>query len=86
MNVEEFFHLNEPSFRMSPDPRFLYYSAQVKEAVEKCKYMAKNRIGPLYLYGPIGSGKTTLLKQLYGLFLEQPDFVVANLISPSRTR
>ena len=83
MTVEEFFQLNEPPFRMSPDPRFLYYSNQVKEAVEKCKYMTANRVGPLYLYGPIGSGKTTLLRQLQSLFNEQPTYSVAHLISPN---
>ena len=83
MTVEEFFQLNEPPFRISPDPRFLYYSSQVKEAIEKCRYMTENRVGPLYLYGPIGSGKTTLLKQLYGLFKEQASNIVAHLISPN---
>lgn len=83
MTVESFFQLNEPPFRISPDPRFLYYSSQVKEAVEKTKYMTANRVGPLYLYGPIGSGKTTLLKQLYGLFKAGDPYVVAHLISPN---
>src|SRR2546427_7615821 len=83
MIIEEFFQLNEPPFRISPDPRFLYYSSQVKEAIEKCKYMTANRVGPLYLYGPIGSGKTTLLKQLSGLFKVQDSYTVAHLISPN---
>lgn len=83
MTVEEHFKLNEPPFRISPDPRFLYYSSQVKEAIEKCRYMSANRVGPLYLYGPIGSGKTTLLKQLYGMFRSGDPYVVAHLISPN---
>jgi len=83
MNVEKYFELNEPAFRISPDPRYMYYSGQVKEAIEKCKYMARNRIGPLNLYGPIGSGKTTLLKQLYNLFRDEKPYLVAHLISPN---
>jgi general secretion pathway protein A len=83
MSIEKHFGLNEPPFRMSPDPRFLYYSAEVKEAVEKCKYMTRNRIGPLYLYGPIGSGKTTLLKQLVSVFKAERPYRVAHLISPN---
>lgn len=83
MSVEEHFSLNEPPYRVSPDPRFLYYSSQVKEAIEKCKYMTANRIGPLYLYGPIGSGKTTLLRQLSSQFKDQPAYTVAHLVSPN---
>lgn len=83
MAFEEYFQLNEPPFRISPDPRFLYYSSQVKEAIEKCRYMTEHRVGPLYLYGPIGSGKTTLLKQLYGMFKSGDPYLVAHLISPN---
>ncbi len=83
MDIEQHFGLSEPPFRMSPDPRFLYYSAQVKEAIEKCKYMTHHRVGPLYLYGPIGSGKTTLLKQLYNLFRDEKPYAVSHLISPN---
>jgi type II secretory pathway predicted ATPase ExeA len=83
MTLEEYFQINEPPFRISPDPRFLYYSSQVKEAIEKCRYMTEHRVGPLYLYGPIGSGKTTLLKQLSGMFKASDRYVVAHLISPN---
>lgn len=83
MTIEEYFQINEVPFRISPDPRFLYYSSQVKEAIEKCRYMSEHRVGPLYLYGPIGSGKTTLLKQLYGMFKGGDPYVVAHLISPN---
>jgi general secretion pathway protein A len=83
MTIEEYFRINEPPFRISPDPRFLYYSSQVKEAIEKCRYMSEHRVGPLYLYGPIGSGKTTLLKQLSGMFKGDQRYVVAHLISPN---
>jgi len=83
MTFEEYFQINEPPFRISPDPRFLYYSSQVKEAIEKCRYMTEHRVGPLYLYGPIGSGKTTLLKQLSGMFKGSDRYVVAHLISPN---
>lgn len=83
MTFEEYFRINEPPFRISPDPRFLYYSSQVKEAIEKCRYMTEHRVGPLYLYGPIGSGKTTLLKQLSGMFRGSDRTVVAHLISPN---
>ena len=49
------FGLNEHPFMTSPDPRFLYFSRQVKEALAKCEFMARDRISPIYMYGPIGS-------------------------------
>jgi type II secretory pathway predicted ATPase ExeA len=55
MNILEYFTLNEQPFRLGPDPRYLFYSGQVKEAIAKCEYMARNRVGPIYMYGPIGS-------------------------------
>ena len=64
MDELSYFGLVEHPFRIGPDPRFLYFSEQVKEAVAKCEYMAEDRTGPIYIYGPIGSGKTSLLRRL----------------------
>ena len=62
--IIKYFGLNEHPFMTSPDPRFLYFSSQVKEALAKCEFMARDRIGPIYMYGPIGSGKTSLVRRL----------------------
>src|SRR4051794_13577830 len=83
MDVVEYFHLNELPFRISPDPRFLFFSDQVKEALAKCEYMARERIGPIYIYGPIGSGKTSILRRLHERLSEQAEHPVAYLISPN---
>ena len=40
MNVPEYFVLNEQPFRIGPDPRYLFYSDQVKEVIAKREYMA----------------------------------------------
>ena len=64
MNTVEYFGLNEQPLRIGPDPRYLFYSGQVKEAIAKCEYMARDRVGPIYMYGPIGSGKTSILRRL----------------------
>jgi type II secretory pathway predicted ATPase ExeA len=37
MNTIEYFGLNEQPFRIGPDPRYLFYSGQVKEAIAKCE-------------------------------------------------
>ena len=62
--IIKYFGFNEHPFISTPDPRFLYFSSQVKEALAKCEFMARDRIGPIYMYGPIGSGKTSLVLQL----------------------
>jgi type II secretory pathway predicted ATPase ExeA len=67
----------------SPDPRFLYFSSQVKEALAKCEFMAKDRIGPIYMYGPIGSGKTSLVKRLQEKLSQDERYNVKLLISPN---
>jgi len=65
MDTLAYFQLNEHPFWIGPDPRFLYMSEQVKEAIAKCEYMARERIGPIYISGLIGSGKTSILRRLY---------------------
>src|ERR1700730_343782 len=79
----EHFRLREFPFLASPDSRFLYLSDQVNETLQKCLYMITNRIGPLYVYGPIGTGKTTLAKRLHQQLDQQPDrYRVAYLVIP----
>jgi general secretion pathway protein A len=83
MDILQYFHLNEQPFRIGPDPRFLYLSDQVKEALAKCEYMARERIGPIYISGPIGAGKTSLLRRLYERLSQDEKYNLALLISPN---
>lgn len=83
MDIAEHFGLDERPFNISPDPRFLYLSDQVKEAIAKCEYMARHRVGPLYIYGPIGSGKTSLLKRLHQQLAREEKYNVSTIISPN---
>src|SRR3954452_23654061 len=82
MNVLEYFGLNEQPFRIGPDPRYLFYSGQVKEAIAKCEYMARDRVGPIYMYGPIGSGKTSILRRLSERLGSDKRYNVAYVIAP----
>jgi general secretion pathway protein A len=81
--IIKYFGLNEHPFMTSPDPRFLYFSTQVKEALAKCEFMARDRIGPLYMYGPIGSGKTSLVRRLQEKLSQDKRYTVKLLISPN---
>ena len=86
MNTEaivKYFGFNEHPFSMSPDPRFLYFSSQVKEALAKCEFMARDRVGPIYMYGPIGSGKTSLVRRLQEKLSLDDRYNVKLLISPN---
>jgi type II secretory pathway predicted ATPase ExeA len=69
----ELFKLNEPPFRLSPDPQFLYASkqhARAKAYMESSIWLAD---GFVVITGEIGSGKTTLIES----FLEElPENVI----------
>jgi len=86
MTVLEYFGLNEQPFRIGPDPRYLFYSAQVKEAIAKCEYMARDRVAPIYMYGPIGSGKTSILRRLNERLGADKQYNVAYVITPNVRR
>src|SRR5712692_9620876 len=83
MDILKRFGLSEHPFKIGPDPRFLYLSDQVKEAIAKCEYMAKERIGPIYIYGPIGSGKTSLLRRLHERLSQDDQYNVSLIIAPN---
>ena len=81
--IVKYFGFNEHPFITSPDPRFLYFSSQVKEALAKCEFMARDRVGPIYMYGPIGSGKTSLVRRLQQKLSADDRYNVKLLISPN---
>src|SRR5919205_13618 len=81
--IIKYFALNEHPFLTSPDPRYLYFSSQVKEGLAKCEFMARDRIGPIYMYGPIGGGKTSLLRRLQEKLSQDERYNVKLLISPN---
>jgi len=81
--IIKYFGLTEHPFMATPDPRFLYFSSQVKEALAKCEFMARDRIGPIYMYGPIGSGKTSLVRRLQEKLSLDERYNVKLLISPN---
>src|SRR5688572_15164724 len=60
----KYFELAELPFRITPDPRFLWYSDQHQSAKEKLVYHLTQSVGPIYLLADIGTGKTTLAKRI----------------------
>ena len=58
---ENHFGLTAAPFNLNPDPRFLYVTEGVKEALATLAYGIANRKGFVLLTGDVGTGKTTLL-------------------------
>jgi general secretion pathway protein A len=61
---QRFFGLRESPFNVNPDPRYLYLTRQIQEALAGLTYGIQNRKGFILLTGEVGTGKTTLLNRL----------------------
>jgi general secretion pathway protein A len=58
----EYYNLDEHPFNITPNPRFLYFSQQHKDAFDHLVFGIKHRRGFIELTGEVGSGKTTLCR------------------------
>lgn len=69
---KNFFGLKESPFRVNPDPRYLYLTNEIEEALAGLMHGIKERQGFVTLIGEVGTGKTTLVNRLLdGLKQEQ---------------
>lgn len=62
---EAYWQLKEKPFENTPDPKFIYYSLQHKEALARLLYIVRERKGAALLTGEYGSGKTLLSRVLW---------------------
>ena len=60
----EHYGLSEPPFAITPNPRFLFYSAKHREAYNHLLYGIRERKGFVQLTGDVGAGKTTLCRAM----------------------
>jgi general secretion pathway protein A len=60
----EYYGLTEPPFDITPNPRFLFFSAKHREAFNHLMYGIRERKGFVQLTGEVGCGKTTLCRSL----------------------
>jgi general secretion pathway protein A len=76
----DFYGLTESPFDITPNPRFLFYSAKHREAYNHLLYGIRERKGFVQLTGEVGAGKTTLCRAM----LEQLDdrFSTALILNP----
>jgi general secretion pathway protein A len=66
-----FFGFTENPFNLSPDPSFLYRSAQHEEVLANLIYGVQSRKGFIVLSGEVGTGKTTMLECLRDFLASQ---------------
>src|SRR5499426_3675384 len=76
----DYYGLTEPPFDITPNPRFLFYSAKHREAFNHLLYGIRERKGFVQLTGEVGAGKTTLCRAI----LEQLDehYATALILNP----
>jgi len=76
----EYYGLTDPPFDITPNPRFLFYSAKHREAFNHLLYGIRERKGFIQLTGEVGAGKTTLCRAM----LEQLDgqYATALILNP----
>jgi general secretion pathway protein A len=60
----KFFGLKESPFNVNPDPRYLYLTRHIQEALACLIYGIQTRKGFVLLTGEVGTGKTTVLNKL----------------------
>jgi len=68
---KNFFGLHENPFNVNPDPRFLYLTPQIQDALDQLTYGVQNRKGLILLTGEVGTGKTTLINYLLDWLRQQ---------------
>ena len=79
-----FFGFTQNPFNMSPDPMFLFRSAQHEEALANLIYGVQSRKGFIVLTGEVGTGKTTMLECLRD-FLTSQQIAFASLFNSRLT-
>jgi general secretion pathway protein A len=76
----EYYGLKEPPFNITPNPRFLFFSAKHREAFNHLLYGVRERKGFIQLTGEVGAGKTTLCRALLAEL--GPSFSTALILNP----
>jgi general secretion pathway protein A len=61
---EQFYGLTDKPFSLTPNPRFVFYSQQYREAEGQLLYGINSREGFMLVTGQPGTGKTTLCRDL----------------------
>jgi general secretion pathway protein A len=76
----EFYGFRESPFNLTPDPRFLFFSDQHREAFHHVLFGLRERKGFIQITGEVGAGKTTVCRAI----LDElgPSFRTALILNP----
>ena len=81
---ERYYGLQERPFDLSPNPRFLCFTLQHREALVHLQYGLAGRAGVTVLVGEAGTGKTTLVRA--ALQAANDSSTIVHLSNPTLTR
>jgi general secretion pathway protein A len=81
---ERYYGLHERPFDLSPNPRFLCFTPQHREALAHLEYGLAGRPGVTVLVGEAGTGKTTLVRK--ALQASHDNSTIVHLSNPTLTR
>jgi len=81
---ETYYGLQERPFDLSPNPRFLCFTPQHREALAHLEYGLAGRPGVTVLVGEAGTGKTTLVRK--ALQASSGAATIVHLSNPTLTR
>ena len=79
----KYFGLSEVPFKIIPDPRFLWYSNQHKEAKANIQFHISQKDGPVYLSAEVGLGKTSIAQRLRDEFASDKSKKVVLAYAPN---
>lgn len=82
---EAYWRLKEKPFENTPDPRYIFYSRQHKEALSRLIYVARERKGAALLTGEYGSGKTLLSRVLWEELQQEHRYCSVFILNPRLT-
>jgi general secretion pathway protein A len=80
---DEFYGFREPPFNITPDPRFLFFSDQHREAFNHILFGIRERKGFIQVTGEVGAGKTTVCRAILAEL--GPTCKTALILNPTMT-
>ena len=79
---QSYWGLTEKPFENTPDPKYIFYSQQHKEAISRMLYVVREHKGAALLTGEYGSGKTLLSRVLSDELKQEKAYQAVFILNP----
>lgn len=79
----QFYGLQDIPFSLTPDPRFLYFTASHREVMANLHYGIQHGKGLIVVTGEVGTGKTTMLRAMLSRL--DRSVLTSNIFNPGLT-